>query len=286
MPDYDAIVIGSGAGGLAAAVALAGAGRRVCVLERHYLPGGWCHTFPLGGHRFSPGVHYLGECGPGGRLRRLYEGLGVAGELELFELAPDGYDRVLVGEERFDYPKGRDRLAERLRARFPAEAAGITRYLDALARVSEQLAAFLRLSGPLDALALPFRAPDVFRHGFRPLESLFDACGLRDPLLRTILSAQCGDHGLPPSRAPVPIHAAVAGHYFDGGCYPKGGGMAIPRAFRRVLRRRGGELRLRTEVERVLTECHTPRQHANPNKRRVRRRSDARGSPRVFRISK
>ncbi|HVY61528.1 MAG TPA: FAD-dependent oxidoreductase, partial [Planctomycetota bacterium] len=84
--DVDAVVIGSGAGGLAAAVALARAGRSVLVLEQHYLPGGWCHSFDLGGYRFSPGVHYLGECGPGGRMRRVYEGLGLGADLELLEL--------------------------------------------------------------------------------------------------------------------------------------------------------------------------------------------------------
>jgi len=105
MKDADVIVIGSGAGGMAAAVALARANKRVMVFEQHYLPGGWCHSFPMGGYQFSPGVHYIGDLGPGGNMRQIYEGLGVANDLVFLELNPDGYDHVHIGDEYFDIPR-------------------------------------------------------------------------------------------------------------------------------------------------------------------------------------
>jgi all-trans-retinol 13,14-reductase len=251
--DFDAIVIGSGVGGLTAALSLQRAGKRTLVLEQHYLPGGWCHTFDLGGYRFSPGVHYLGELGPGGRFRALIEGLGIGGDLELGELNPEGYDHMIVAGERFDIPRGRERYADRLKARFPREAAGIDAILGDAARLSKELETIDEFRFPWDIARLPFKAPTVARWGMRTAASLIDH-HVRDPRLRAILAGQSGDHGLPPSLAPAPVHAAVMAHYFDGGYYPRGGGGSIPRAYIRALRRAGGAIRVRATVERILVE--------------------------------
>ena len=150
--DYDVIIIGSGAGGLAAAVPLAQAGQRVLVCEQHEVPGGWTHSFTLQGYRFSPGVHYIGEVQPGGSLRRVYEGLGVSQDLEFCELNPDGYDHIYIDQERFDFPKGKANLAARLRDRFPKESSGIDGYLNTVVGLMES-ASFLGRESRVEQVA-------------------------------------------------------------------------------------------------------------------------------------
>ena len=84
----DAVVIGAGLGGLAAAVTLAGAGKKTVVLEQHSVPGGYASSFQRGPYRFDTALHELSGLAPGGGVDTLYRQLGIWNRLRLNRLDP------------------------------------------------------------------------------------------------------------------------------------------------------------------------------------------------------
>ena len=59
--DLDVIVIGSGISGLATAAFLSRVGKKVLVVEQHYIAGGCTHTYEDKGFEFDTGIHYIGN---------------------------------------------------------------------------------------------------------------------------------------------------------------------------------------------------------------------------------
>jgi all-trans-retinol 13,14-reductase len=251
--ELDTIIIGSGAGGLSAAICLAKEGQKVLVLEQHDVPGGWCHSFYLKGHRFTPGVHYIGLLGKGESTSELYEGLGIANDLTFFRMNPKGYDHCWIGDERIDLPADIDELIENLSERFPKEKKNIFKYLTLVRNVSHQIQLIPKMKGFWDAVTIPWRTRHMGKYGMFTLKKVID-WHIKDPLLKTVLNVQCGDHGLPPGLASFPVHCAVMEHYFKGGFYPMGGGGAIVKAMTSKIKELGSEVRTSQNVTRILLE--------------------------------
>ncbi len=253
MEEFDSIIIGSGVGGLATAICLARAGQKVLVLEQHYVPGGWSHSFTLGGQRFSPGVHYVGLLDDKQSTSELYRGLGIANDMVFFRMNTNAYEHCYIGNEIIDLPAGITSLEKVLSNRFPKEEKNIKEYLSLVQKVNYELQLIPKLKGWWQKITVPFRTKHFGKFSLFSLKRVV-GWHVKDPLLQAVLNIQCGDHGLPPSRACFPVHTSVMGHYFDGGFYPMGGGGGIVKAMTNGIKRHGGEVRVKQNVEKIIIE--------------------------------
>lgn len=253
MEELDAIIIGSGAGGLTTALCLARAGQKVLVLEQHYVPGGWCHSFTLNGQRFSPGVHYIGLVDEGDATNTLYKGLGIANDLVFFRMNTDAFEHCIINGERFDLPAGFGNMAEALGERFPDEAKQIKKYLNLVEKVNYQMQLMPKLKGFWQFVTAPLRTKDFVHHVPFTLKKIVKRY-TKNPLLTAVLNTQCGDHGLPPGRANFVVHCSVMSHYANGGFYPMGGGGGIVKAMTNAIKKHGGKVRVEAPVKKILVE--------------------------------
>lgn len=251
MTDVDAIVIGSGAGGLSAALRMSQQGASVLMLEARPVFGGYLNAFSRNGYCFDTGVHYLGKLAQGGTFRLLLEHLGIDKGLEFVELNPDGFDRYMFPDFELRLCKGKQRYQERIQRLFPHESNAIKKFFHIL---DSMINAVSDPNGPpkniIDKLLYVFRNPILVRYFRSTYQQMLDGV-TRNPNLQAALSAHCPNSGAPPNRASAFISLLLLDHYLDGAFYPKGGSGALRDAFITALKEHKASMKHNTPVDRI-----------------------------------
>ncbi|KAM4530065.1 all-trans-retinol 13,14-reductase-like [Odontesthes bonariensis] len=257
-PALDAVVIGSGIGGLAAAALLSKAGKRVLVLEQHDQAGGCTHTFQNKGFEFDVGIHYLGQLHENSMLKVALDQI-TEGQLQFTKLEQH-YDTVLLGQpdQRREYHihAGKTEMAACLKKQFPEEEEAIDEFMRLMKLSSRRtpliavlkiipywLVNFLIRTGLLDRISCVFRlARTNHSEMISRLTKNKDLQALTAYLF----------YGAPPKDSSFLINALLLHHYKRGAYYPVGGASEFAFHIIPVIQQAGGEVLVRAPVKSVL----------------------------------
>ncbi|MCA1993201.1 MAG: NAD(P)/FAD-dependent oxidoreductase, partial [Coleofasciculus sp. S288] len=252
MESFDYVILGAGLGGLSAAACLTRQGNRVAVLEKHYLPGGCCHTFDYGEYRFCADVHYISQCGDGQTIGQFLN--YIERDVQFNSLDPDCIDRVITPDVDFRIPLGWETLRQRLLSTFPEETDAINRYCDEIKKLHQEAHNLVRDVHWFDQkwsdwLKLP-KYWNLFMKRTWTLQDLYDHVGL-SPKLQALLAGQSGDYALPPNEIALLTHTSLVWDYSEGAYYPKHHFKHFVDTIVEAITAGGGVVRYSTPVEHI-----------------------------------
>ncbi|MCB1837618.1 MAG: NAD(P)/FAD-dependent oxidoreductase [Alcanivoracaceae bacterium] len=253
--DYDAIVIGSGIGGMTAAACLAELGKKVVVFEQHYTAGGFTHSYARNGYEWDVGVHYIGDVGaPHTLTRRLFDFVS-GGKLEWAPMDAH-FDRIFLGKDSYDLVATPKAYRAELLKHFPDEEKAIDEYFRRIATAANAMRLVTMeklLPKPGAALARAWRKWRMPSWLNQTTRSVLESLTSKQKLI-AVLTGQWGDNGLPPAESSFIIHSLIARHYLYGGYYPVGGASQIAETIIPQIQKTGGELFTYASVEEILVE--------------------------------
>jgi phytoene dehydrogenase-like protein len=259
MPNYDAIVIGSGIGGLTAAAVCARQGKRVLVLERHHAFGGAAKVYTHGPLAIEASLHELDGLDPDDAKIDLLRELGVWDKLQPLDVG-DLYEvrSPLLGEP-FVLPKGFDAARQAALRRFPGSAKGIAHYFDTIQAI---LAAFRSVDRPREpgwwlrhGIEVAAHLLPVIRNSRHSVASFFDAALGADEAAKLALAANFGYYDNDPGRMWfLAFGMPQASYLAGGGHYLKGGSRSLTDALLAAIRDAGGETRAERNVTGILLD--------------------------------
>jgi phytoene desaturase len=253
-PTDHVVVVGAGLAGLSAALRLAGAGRKVTVIERESVPGGRNGLLQKDGYSFDTGPSVLTM------PSLIQDAFSCVGEdmkdwLELSPLKPL-YRAFYDDGSQIDVHANTAEMEEEIRKTVSAEEAlGYRRYVEFVTKLYKyEMNDFIdrNIDSPFNLLT-PNLARLVALGGFRKLSPKVNQY-LKDPRLQKVYSFQAMYAGVSPQQA-LAIYAVIA--YMDsvnGVFFPKGGMHAVPRALAAAAEKHGVIFKYNSTVTRLEIE--------------------------------
>ncbi len=257
---FDAVVIGSGLGGLTAGALLAHQGYSVCLLERNFSLGGAASVYKVGNLPIEASLHQTSDArNPRDVKHAILQKLGILDEIDW---RPTGALYTVSGGpigDAFTLPFGFEAAHDALSARFPDKQTGIKRFLGELEQIHDSLWTLKQAREERSASKLARGLWEVAPAAAGWQNSLaeimerdFAGC----EALKCALGANLAYYGEDPRRLWWIFYALAQGGYIaSGGAYIKGGSRQLSLKLAKVITKSGGVVRMGRLVNAIETDA-------------------------------
>jgi prolycopene isomerase len=246
----DAVVIGSGFGGLTSAALLAQSGAKVVVLEQHYEVGGFVSMFRRGKFNFDVAIHLVSGCEPGGEVHALYEKLGLLDKIDFVEVSP--MYELYLGDTLYTIPSSLDEMAKKLSDWFPQDSESINQTIDEMKIIGKAGLAFIGGEN-IDDPAVGQRFMEIAPLSFGDyLNNRFS-----HPHVRLILSSLHPYAGSNIDEVSAIFMMSMLMTYHPGAYYPRGGSQVLSDLLRDYIVDNGGQVLIKRKVEKITYDGTT-----------------------------
>jgi phytoene desaturase len=245
------VVIGSGFGGLAAAIRLVQQGHEVVVVEQRDKPGGRAYVYEQDGFTFDGGPTII--TAPW-LIRELFERSGKRSEDYLTLVPIDPFYNIRFEDgTTFRYTGDRAQIVEEIKRISPGDVPGYLRFAEATEAIFT--AGMALIDTPFDRIRDMLRVvPELVRLRADRSVAAFVNSYIRDPRLRQVFSFHPLLVGGNPFQSSS-IYALI--HTLEqrwGVWFAMGGTGAVVRALVRLFEELGGALRLSCEVVEIIVD--------------------------------
>lgn len=252
---YDVIVIGAGNAGLLSALELAKNGKKVLVLEKENVPGGFATSFIRGRFEFDISLHSLCEYGTKehpGEIYQLFERLGILEKIE-FATIPDAFHLYSM-EEKVDYkmPFGIVEFTEKMEEYVPGSTNAMKKFFVLAEESKEALIYLQEHKENIDKTYFQKNFPDFLKVSTHTVDKVLESIKM-PKRAQEILTTYWVYLGSPTSRISFVHFALMMFSYISKGAQiPYKRSQEISRTLEEEIKKAGGKIAYFRTVKRIL----------------------------------
>lgn len=257
LDNFDAVIIGAGNGGLIACLRLAKSGKKVLLIEKHNIAGGFATSFIRGRFEFEASLHELCDFGTKenqGELYKLFDELGVIEKVE-FVNVPDAY-RVISMDTKEDYtmPFGIENFIKKMEEYVPNSEKSVRIFFELAKECQAAMAYTSSTRGKPDVSVLKAKYPNFMRVSAYPVEKVLNAIKMPRKA-QEILNVYWSYLGTAEDKLGFLHYALMVLLYISlGAQIPKKRSHGISTALTKLILDNGGQIWYNEEVLKISTE--------------------------------